>query len=59
MNIQLSHLILVLQTYPKEHIVNVYNTDEIDQNTVLEVSFNKDEVPYKDLVDKLKLLSIK
>lgn len=56
MYIKLSALLIVLQTYP-DQVVEISDTDEKDQITVLEISFIRHQVPHSDLVKKLKTLS--
>jgi hypothetical protein len=56
MQIQLSHLVIILQTYNQEQVVEITDTDEATPQTLLQVGFNNESVPYKDLVNKLRTL---
>jgi hypothetical protein len=56
MQIQLSHLIILLQTYDQSQLVEIADTDEMDKRTMVNLSFNNSIVPYVDMMKKLETL---
>lgn len=59
MLVQLKKLILVLQTFDQDQMLLIKDTDEVDQSSEMTISFDKNAVPYTDMINRLRLVKEK